>query len=291
MLTTLGRLSAPIDAVRHCAADPDRRFCRAFDHELIMKFPKELFLEGELAQMASLPPDRTHDLHSGDAGARKELERFVIELAWKSSSIEGNTYTLLDTQELLTTGREAPGRRPEEAVMILNHKSAFQFVLENLDQFQGRPSEAVLREVHALLVKKMNVETGFRRRLVGITSTSYRPPDNEFQIKESVRDVLDAVQRAGDPHTAALEALAGLSYVQPFVDANKRTARLVANAVLLSRGLHPISYRGAENSEFLAAVLTFYETGSISGLKNVYSRQYAFSRDHYRLCAGGDPHP
>lgn len=284
-LSTLGRLSSPIDPARHCAVDPDRRFCRPFDPELIRSLPSSLFRDDELAKLAPLPPESSRDLRAVDTATRKELERFVIELAWKSSSIEGNTYTLLDTQELITTGRRAPGRKAEEAVMILNHKTAFQFVLENLEEFRARPSEAALRQVHAVMVKGLNVETGFRRRLVGITSTSYRPPDNEFQIKEAVRNILDAVGRAENPHTAALVALAGLSYVQPFVDGNKRTSRLIADAVLLSRDLHPLSYRGVENSEYLAAVLTFYETGSAAGLKDVFSRQVEFSRDHYRLFA------
>ncbi|MEK8023785.1 MAG: Fic family protein [Candidatus Hydrogenedentota bacterium] len=284
-LTVLGRLSAPIDPVLHCAVDPDKRFCRPFDPELIRNLPISLFRDDELAKLAPLPPERSMDLRAGDTAARKELERFVIELAWKSSSIEGNTYSLLDTQELLTTGRRAPGRKAEEAIMILNHKTAFQFVLENLDEFRNRPSEAVLRQVHAVMVKGLNVDTGFRRRLVGITSTSYRPADNEFQIKEAVKDILDAVGRTENSHTAALTALAGLSYVQPFVDGNKRTSRLVADAVLLSRNLHPLSYRGVENSEFLSAMLTFYETGSAAGIKQIYSRQFEFSRDHYRLHA------
>ncbi len=32
---------------------------------------------------------------------KQELERFIIELSWKSSKIEGNTYTLLDTENLI----------------------------------------------------------------------------------------------------------------------------------------------------------------------------------------------
>lgn len=283
-LTPAGRLLAPIDPNSHCGIlDPDERFHRPFDMDLLRGMPNSLFFEEEVEKLRPLPPAKTLDMTKDTVSSRREIERFIIEMSWKSSSIEGNTYSLLDTEELITKGKEAIGKEAEEPIMILNHKYAFQFIIENRDQFQDNVSEAVLREVHSILIRDLNVETGLRDRTVSIGNTAYNPPDNKFQIQEAVGYILSSVKQAEDPHTAALTALAGLSYVQPFVDGNKRTSRMMANALLISRGQHPVSYRGVGNREYLSAVLTFYETGAISGLKNVFKKQYLFSRDHYGL--------
>jgi len=286
-LSVKGRLFVPLDAEKHCADDPDKRYVRErFDSDMFPDFPDRLFTEAEetelrpsakpFASPVVIPTDEGETI----AAARKELERFVIELAWKSSSLEGNTYSLLDTERLIRHGEET-GHSKEETTMILNHKHAFMFTLQNLAMFAGRPNTAALQDLHAKLVGGLGVRSGFRTGRVGITGTRYRPPHDVGRIAHAVDDILDAVGRATDPHSGALTALAGLSYIQAFEDGNKRTARLAANAVLLARGQYPLSYRSTSYTDYNKAILTFYETGSIAPLKDMFIRMCEFSKDHY----------
>jgi Fic family protein len=204
---------------------------------------------------------------------QKELERLTIELSWKSSKIEGNTYTLLDTERLLKEHVEATGKTREEAVMILNHKDALDFVIKSADFFKEL-SVPKIEEVHRLLVKDLGVTHGIRKNLVRITGTNYRPLDNVFQIQEAMRDLCALVNQTVHPIEKALMTVLMLSYIQPFEDGNKRTSRILGNALLLAYHYCPLSYRSVDEVEYKKGMLLFYEQNNISYFKTLFLEQF-----------------
>jgi len=204
---------------------------------------------------------------------QKELERLTIEFSWKSSKIEGNTYTLLDTERLIKEHVEATGKTRAEAVMILNHKDALDFVFKNADQFKSM-SPAKIEDVHRLLVKDLDVSYGIRKNLVRITGTNYRPLDNIFQIKEAMDRLCELVNQSMHPIEKALIAVLMISYIQPFEDGNKRASRLLGNALLLAHECCPISYRSVDEVEYKKGILLFYEQNNLSYFKTVFMDQF-----------------
>ncbi len=255
-----------------------------FNFDLFPSMPSSLFSAGEIQSLNAFTEkyaDRARTL--SDTVAKKELERFVIELSWKSSRIEGNTYSLLDTERLLRDGIEAAGHPHEEAIMILDHKKAFDFVLTNAASFRETPSRAAVEETHRLISEGLGVSAAIRTRLVGITGSAYRPLDNEHQIREALDALLTAAGRASDPYSKALIVLSGISYVQPFEDCNKRTGRMTANAVLMANGCAPLSYRSVDEIAYKEATLAFYELNSLVPLKRIFIEQYLFATEQYGL--------
>ncbi|MDR0294702.1 MAG: cell filamentation protein Fic [Prevotellaceae bacterium] len=117
---------------------------------------------------------------------QKNMERLVIDLSWKSSQIEGNTYSLLETERLLKDKQTAAGKTKDEAIMLLNHKDAIDFVVANPNYFLML-SISKMEELHSILIKELGVDRNIKTRRVGITGTNYRPPDNEFQIREALQ--------------------------------------------------------------------------------------------------------
>jgi fido (protein-threonine AMPylation protein) len=283
-LTVLGRLLIDIDPKAYCSLDPDGRFgTKNYSFDFFSQLPSSLFTAEELQSLKSA----TVEYSSNNKGAsttlrKKEHERFVIELAWKSSKIEGNTYTLLDTERLLREGVQAFGHDQAEAQMILNHKTAFQFIWKNLRSFKSL-NRAHLEEVHKLLIKGLGVKMGLRSKPVGVAGSVYRPLDNVHQIREAVTCLLVAVARVKTPYDKALLLLLGISYIQPFEDGNKRTARLIANAILLSARLAPLSYRSVDENIYKAATLVFYELNVIIPFKKIFLEQYQFAARNYLL--------
>ena len=81
--------------------------------------------------------------------AHRILERLLVDLSWASSRMEGNTYNLLETERLIRFGQEASGKDRKEAVMILNHKEAIEYVVDNLGRIAI--SRLDLCNIHALL--------------------------------------------------------------------------------------------------------------------------------------------
>jgi|APSaa5957512622_1039677.scaffolds.fasta_scaffold02280_2 Fic family protein len=204
---------------------------------------------------------------------QKELERLTIEFSWKSSKIEGNTYTLLDTEQLIKDHVEATGKTRDEAVMILNHKDALDCVFTNADYFREL-SPAKIEHVHRLLVKDLGVTHGIRKNLVRITGTNYRPLDNVFQIQEAMNALCILVNQSVHPIEKALITVLMISYIQPFEDGNKRASRILGNALLLAHNCCPLSYRSVDEVEYKKGILLFYEQNNLSYFKTIFIDQF-----------------
>jgi len=213
---------------------------------------------------------------------KRELERFTIELSWKSSQIEGNTYSLLETEELIKNKREAKGHDKSEAIMILNHKSTFDAILEKKNNFK-EISVADIKAIHAELVKDLGITTGVREAGVGITGTKYTPLDNKWQLDEALSNVVSLTRKLELIPEKALAFLAMISYLQPFNDGNKRTSRMVSNAILLANGYYPLSYRSVDEVEYKKALILFYEQNNIYHLKQIFIEQQKFAIENYFL--------
>ncbi len=210
----------------------------------------------------------------------KEMERLAIDLSWKSSQIEGNTYTLLETELLLKEKQTASGRTKDEATMLLNHKEALDFILLQ-PNYINPLSVSRIEDIHSLLVKDLNISRNIRNGRVGISGTNYKPLDNSFQIREALEDMCQLINSKGNVFEKALLALVLISYIQPFSDGNKRTARIISNAILINNQYCPISFRTLESIEYKKAMLVFYEQSNINPFKRVFMNQFEFAVNTY----------
>lgn len=230
----------------------ERQVQKSFNFELINDIlpSVELFSTQELNRLSEAQEQfRKHLSEMSEIEYRKEMERLGIDLSWKSSQIEGNTYSLLETERLLKEKQTASGKTKEEAVMLLNHKDALDFILD-VPEYLKDLTVGRIEEIHALLTKELGVERNIRHRRVGITGTNYTPLDNEFQIREALEDSVRLINGKSNIFDKALLALILLSYIQAFTDGNKRTARIVSNGILIANGYCPISFRTVDSVDY-----------------------------------------
>ncbi len=241
----------------------------------------ELFAPEELNILNSAQEQfRQHLSEMNDTEYRKEMERLGIDLSWKSSQIEGNTYSLLETERLLREKETASGKTKDEAIMLLNHKDALDFILDVPDYLQPLKVNRI-EDIHSILTKELGVERNIRHRRVGITGTNYRPLDNEFQIREALEDSVRLINSKSVVFDKALLALVLLSYIQAFTDGNKRTARIVSNGILIANGYCPISFRTVDSIDYKKAMLLFYEQNNIAAFKRIFIDQFLFAVKTY----------
>ena len=273
-------LMIPIDPEKYFQKEIDEREIKtAFNYSLISEQLKgiSLFTEQEnafLDQLQSTFKKNTNALTPEEF--KKEFERLAIDLSWKSSQIEGNTYSLLETERLLKEQETASGKTKDEATMLLNHKAALDFILEHPNYIQPL-SISGIEDIHSLLIKDLNVARNIRQRRVGITGTNYRPLDNEFQIRESLQNMCSLINKRKDIFEKALMVLVLISYIQPFEDGNKRTARIISNAMLMNYQYCPISFRTVDPIDYKKAMLMFYEQNNISVFKKIFIEQFDFA--------------
>ncbi len=190
----------------------------------------------------------------------------MIEFSWKSSVIEGNTYSLLGTEALIKNNIIGEGQTREETQMILNHKDAFNETIHNRERFL-KLQLADVEHIHSVLTKKLGIGKNIRRAGVGITGTRYRPLDNESQIKEALQNMVDLINKKELFFEKALLILILIAYIQVFEDGNKRTSRMISNSILLAHNSIPLSYRIVDVEEYKKAVILFYELNNLSYFK------------------------
>jgi Fic family protein len=284
LISPLYEILSPIDMDKYYQKEIDERQVKeTFNLDLLTKTLRNssIYNKSELKQLDALQQQFEKSVFQlSDIEYKKELERLAIDLSWKSSQIEGNTYSLLETERLLKEKETAAGKTKEEAVMLLNHKNAIDFIVENPDYLVPL-SVSKIEDIHSLLMKELGVDKNIRRRRVGISGTNYRPLDNEFQIKEALTNMCVLVNSKDNIFEKALLLLVFISYIQPFVDGNKRTARIVSNAVLVNYKYCPISFRTVDSIEYKKAMLLFYEQNNISMLKEIFIEQFRFAVNTY----------
>ncbi len=283
-LTPQAHVTMPLDLATYFDKDIDERVVQeSFNFDLIREvLPKvEIFTKEELSVLFAAQKEFEKNTEGmTDLEYHKEMERLGVDLSWKSSQIEGNTYSLLETERLLKDKQMASGKTKEEAIMLLNHKDALDFVL-GVPDYLKELSVHRIEDIHSILTKELGVDRNIRHRRVGITGTNYRPLDNEFQIREALEDTCTLVNGKDNVFEKALLTLVLLSYIQAFVDGNKRTARITSNAILIANGYCPISFRTVDSIDYKKAMLMFYEQNNIAAFKKIFIEQFLFAVKTY----------
>jgi len=284
LISPLHDLLQPVDLVKYFEKEIDDRVIKeTFNFQLITDVLNKynVFSKGELAILEALQQIFLNNISQlSETARKKEMERLAIDLSWKSSQIEGNTYSLLETERLLKEKHTASGKTREEATMLLNHKETIDFILENPDYLVPL-NISKIEDIHSMLVNELAVDRNIRRRRVGISGTNYRLLDNEYQIVEALRNMCDLINVKENVFEKALLSLVLISYIQPFMDGNKRTARIVSNAILINYNYCPISFRTVDSVDYKKAMILFYEQNNISAFKEIFIGQYEFAVNTY----------
>ncbi|MEK6663037.1 MAG: Fic family protein [Pseudomonadota bacterium] len=215
--------------------------------------------------------------------ARDILARLLIDLSWASSRLEGNTYTRLDTQNLIELGQVAEGKDRREAQMILNHKAAIELLVEQAEDIGF--NAFTFFNLHALLSDNLladPTEGGrLRRRIVEVSGTVFHPLGIPQQIDNYFHMILSNADAIEDPFEQAFFIMVHIPYLQPFVDVNKRVSRLGANIPLIRRNLCPLSFIDVPERAYVEGTLGVYELKQTDLLRDVFVWAYERSCQRY----------
>jgi hypothetical protein len=216
---------------------------------------------------------------------RQILDRLLIDLSWASSRLEGNTYSLLETERLIAFGEIATGKTPFETQMILNHKAAVEFLVDAADEI-GFDRRTILN-LHALLSDNLLGDPSASGRLraipVGIAKSVYEPLAIPQLIDEIFRQILDTAAAISDPFEQAFFVTIHLPYLQPFEDVNKRVSRLAANIPFIHQNLCPLSFVDVPEDLYINGLLGVYELNRIELMRDLFAWAYERSCDRYQV--------
>ncbi|MGD8257714.1 MAG: Fic family protein, partial [Desulfobacterales bacterium] len=224
---------------------------------------------------------------------RQILGRLLIDLSWASSRLEGNTYSLLETERLIAFGESAPGKTPFETQMVLNHKAAIEFLVDAADE-TGFDRRTILN-IHALLSDNLLGDPKASGRLraipVSIGKSVYEPLAMPQLIDELFSQILSIASAISDPYEQAFFVTVHLPYLQPFEDVNKRVSRLAANIPLIRHNLCPLSFLDVPEDQYINGLLGVYELNRTELLRDVFVWTYERSCQRYHVVrhALGEP--
>jgi Fic family protein len=187
---------------------------------------------------------------------------------------------LLETERLLKDKQTAAGKTKDEATMLLNHKEALDFIIGHPDYISPLTISSI-EDIHSILINELAISRNIRHNRVGISGTNYKPLENEFQIKEAVLEMCTIINSRDNIFEKALLVLVLISYIQPFADGNKRTARIISNAILMHNHYCPISFRTIDSIEYKKSMLIFYEQTNINSFKKIFIGQFEFAVNTY----------
>lgn len=225
--------------------------------------------------------------------ARRILERLLIDLSWNSSRLEGNTYSLLETQQLIRDNQIAPGKDPRETQMILNHKAAIELLV-------GSPHEIgidryTIQNLHALLADNLLDDPAQAGRLregqIGIAGSTYIPLAIPQLVDELFGRLLEKAAANQDPFEQSFFLMVHLAYLQPFADVNKRTSRLAANIPLIKKNLVPLSFMDVPEQTYIDGLIGVYELNRIELLRDAFAWAYERSCRRYKVARDSLPEP
>ena len=215
--------------------------------------------------------------------SRAILNRLLIDLSWASSHLEGNTYTRLDTRELIEHGKAARGKAAIETQMILNHKTAIELLVENIDSAEF--NRYTLMNLHSALAENLLPnpadEGRIRQHAVDIGKSVYRPLSTPQQIEHTLDTVLGKANQIRDPFEQSFFMMVHVPYLQPFADINKRTSRLAANLPLFRANLCPLTFLDVPEQAYSRAILGVYEMTRVELLRDLYVWAYERSTQEY----------
>jgi hypothetical protein len=251
------------------------------------------YLQTEMRNRLRESGERPSSERAAGTYARDVLGRLLIDLSWASSKLEGNTYTRLDTQRLIEHGLVAAGKDTRETQMILNHKRAIEFLVDEVEEVDYNIFS--FQNLHALLSENLladQVTSGkLRNGVVDISGTVFRPLAIPQQIEEFFRIILDKVGAISDPFEQAFFLMVHIPYLQPFEDVNKRVSRLGANIPLLKHNLCPLSFIEVPERAYVEGTLAVYEQNRVDLLADVFAWAYERSCQQYRAIANTIPAP
>ena len=227
--------------------------------------------------------------------ARKIYQRLLIDLSWNSSRLEGNTYSLLETERLLSTGEEAFGKNRMDTQMILNHKAAIEFIVDMAEEVDI--NRYTILNIHGLLSHDLLMDPKACGRLrmipVKIGKSVYHPVEIPQLIEEYFQLIIQKATAIKNPFEQSFFLMVHLPYLQPFLDVNKRVARLAGNIPFIRENLSPLSFVDVPESDYIQGLLAIYELNRIELFRDVFVWAYERSASLYlaTLEATGQPDP
>lgn len=254
-----------------------KRLKAGYQHNLLELYhpnQSSYFTEQQLTQMASVG-DRGKPSDAEGAFAREIQNSLLLEMTYHNSRINDPRISLSEVETLLEHGQQAIEVPDGRNVSILNHFEAMRFLLDNADTIELDVtgictmhyllSDALVDSAHAGKVRDRGILNDY---------TTYIPVEDPKRLQRLLGTVCAKAMHIENPLEQSLFLLIHLTYLQPFIDINRRTARICANIPLIRHNFVPMTFAAVQDQQYNAAVIALLEQQDVNPLTQLYYQAY-----------------
>ena len=176
---------------------------------------------------------------------------FDLDFTYNSTTIEGNTLSLIETKAVLEDNISIGGKELREIYEVTNNNNAFNYVKKSI-QNNEELNEEKLKDIHEIITKNIFQGGVYRSTDISISGASFTPPtpnDMYNQLKFFYND-LEENNKKMNPIELSAWTHAEFVRIHPFPDGNGRTARLIMNYQLMQKGLLPINIKVEDRLDY-----------------------------------------
>ncbi|MDD3302080.1 MAG: Fic family protein [Candidatus Gracilibacteria bacterium] len=213
---------------------------------------------------------------------KKIIENIITDLSFSSSKLEGNTYTFLETENLIKYNTYGELKKPTETKMILNHKNTIKYIIENKDTITLNHDN--FKKIHTLLCEDLlsNEYLGeIRSYETHIAESAYYPLNNIYQLGAEYETFINKLNKIENPFEQSLFILIFIPYLNVFTELNNRTARICATIPLIKKGYLPLTFLQIKDSDYTKSMLSIYELNDVIPIRNLFINNYLINTKKY----------
>jgi Fic family protein len=191
----------------------------------------------------------------GDSDAKRYESAVYTKYVYGTTSIEGNTYTLRETDLTLNEGMTVGGKEKREFYEIENY-SRLKKALFPLSKVKiGIP---LIKKIHSIIMANIDDDAAgeFRRVDVGIRGSQFTPPPS-FEVDQKMNGLVHWYKKNESKlHPLELAAIFHQKFgeIHPFVDGNGRVGRELVRLILAVNGYPTIFIDRTSREEYLKAM-------------------------------------
>ncbi|MCL2433846.1 MAG: Fic family protein [Clostridia bacterium] len=197
----------------------------------------------------------------------------LAPITWHSMTTLENNPTSLPQTETILKGQSVNGISINDLMQVKNYGDGARLLIAMFGENAFALDTQTACSLHNLVGREDALTWGvFRNSQVNIGGIDYNPPHHDALSSLAENGFAFLQKKITSPIERAFAVFLFMARTQFFHDANKRTASLMMNGVLLQNAYYPAVIMNNHSEEFHATLRQFYNSGDASSMMEFFAR-------------------
>ena len=214
------------------------------------KLKADSYLGGTLIQIEACKYHYNKDFEKQDELTREEIwKNFIIEFAFNTTSIEGNTINLAEARDLLENEKTPKNKTLREVYDLQNTEAVFNEIINSKEELNND----FIINMHKGLVKNIDKRIGYRNQDIRVIKSNFKATPAPY-VRTDMKLLIEWYKKNKvklHPLVLAICFHHKFEKIHPFMDGNGRTGRMLLNYILLKNQYPPLIIKNKNRDKYL----------------------------------------